>query len=177
MCNYSGQNIVEIIKEFHLRLLLEKDSEITFDCLFKANQNFYNFMLNVLDCTQECDSMYYEITTSMSKFPSQSIYLNLLKNNKFIKLFKSNNFSYEQLNESFLAFRVYFENLEYTEIRQEIKTTIIDLISNIGGILGLFLGMSFLSFFEFLELFAQIIWILFHKNNPNAIIVNQINDS
>lgn len=62
------------------------------------------------------------------------------------------------------------------QIRQEIKTTIIDLISNIGGLLGLFLGMSFLSFFEFLELFAQIIWILFHKNNPDAIIVNQIND-
>jgi len=172
MCNYSSQNIMEIIKEFHLRLLLEKDSETIFECLFKANQNFYNqinFMLNDLDCPQECDSMYYEITTSMSKFPSKSIYLNLLKNNKFIKLFKSNNFSHEQLNESYLAFRVYFENLEYTEIRQEIKTTIIDLISNIGGLLGLFLGMSFLSFFEFLELFAQIIWILFHKNNPNAL--------
>jgi hypothetical protein len=35
-----------------------------------------------------------------------------------------------------------------------------DLISNIGGNLGLFIGISFLSFAELIELFIEIIYII-----------------
>ena len=144
-----------------------------------ADKNHLNVklrgMFSVSKCLV-CDSINYDISTSVTKFPSKLHYINNLKNNEKLKKLFNGNFTYELLSESYLEICVYFENLEYTEIRQEIKTTIIDLISNIGGLLGLFLGMSFLSFFEFLELFAQIIWILFHKNNSNAIFVNQIND-
>jgi hypothetical protein len=37
------------------------------------------------------------------------------------------------------------------------------LISNIGGILGLFLGISFLSFVEIFEIFYEILIILISK--------------
>ena len=36
----------------------------------------------------------------------------------------------------------------------------LDLISNIGGNLGLFIGVSFLSFAEIIELFIEILFIL-----------------
>ena len=37
------------------------------------------------------------------------------------------------------------------------------LISNIGGILGLFLGISFLTAVEIVEFFLEIVFIIFRK--------------
>ena len=56
---------------------------------------------------------------------------------------------------------IYYESLKYTLISQQPKTLLIDLIPNIGGILGLFIGISFLSFIEIIELFIEIILIFF----------------
>jgi hypothetical protein len=38
-----------------------------------------------------------------------------------------------------------------------------NFISNIGGILGVFLGISFLSFIEIFEIIFEIIFIFFKK--------------
>ena len=47
--------------------------------------------------------------------------------------------------------------------------TFVDLISNVGGTFGLFIGISFLSFAEIIELIFQIIFILFEKKNNNLV--------
>ena len=46
---------------------------------------------------------------------------------------------------------VFYSELKYTEIMQQPKATLVDLICGIGGILGLFVGASFLSIIELLE--------------------------
>ncbi len=52
-----------------------------------------------------------------------------------------------------------------------------DLISGIGGILGLFLGLSFLSFVEILEFTYQIVYYTFSIcKNPNRISVIKIDE-
>ncbi len=43
-----------------------------------------------------------------------------------------------------VQFSVYYEKPEYTVIDQIAQMTVFDLISNIGGNLGLFIGISFL---------------------------------
>jgi len=43
------------------------------------------------------------------------------------------------------------------------KTELFTIISNIGGTLGLFLGISFLSFIEIFEILFQVIYILFFE--------------
>jgi septal ring factor EnvC (AmiA/AmiB activator) len=58
----------------------------------------------------------------------------------------------------------------YSEIP---KTEIFDFISNIGGILGLFIGCSFVTLFELAELVIEIGFI-FNGNNKQQI--NQMND-
>ena len=50
---------------------------------------------------------------------------------------------------------VYYSNLEYTLISELIKTTASDLVSNLGGTLGLYVGVSFLSLAEFFELIVN----------------------
>ncbi len=45
--------------------------------------------------------------------------------------------------------------LKYTEISEIPKTSPVDLLSSIGGSLGLFLGLSFLSFIQVLEIVVE----------------------
>ncbi len=59
--------------------------------------------------------------------------------------------------------RIYYESLKYISIRQIPKTKPFDLISNIGGIFGLFIGVSFVSLFEISELIIEGIFIFFER--------------
>ena len=47
--------------------------------------------------------------------------------------------------ENILAINFFYSSNKYTELSQTVKTTEIDLISNAGGTLGLFLDFTFLS--------------------------------
>ena len=58
---------------------------------------------------------------------------------------------------------VYFENLKYTSITQEPKMKEFDLVSSIGGIFGLFIGVSFVSLFEVGAMLAEILFVIFQK--------------
>jgi hypothetical protein len=91
------------------------------------------------DCPLECDSIKYEISHSFNKL--------IIKNETSL----SNK----------VQFIVYYERPEYTVIDQIAQMTVFDLISNIGGNLGLFIGISFLSFAELIELLVEIILIIY----------------
>jgi len=63
--------------------------------------------------------------------------------------------------ENALKLRVYYQSLKYTSITQIPKTKVFDLISNIGGTLGLFIGVSFVTLFEFGELLIECFFLIF----------------
>ncbi len=63
----------------------------------------------------------------------------------------------------FREIRLYYNSLEYTEIIQIPKTTTADLVSNIGGTLGLFMGLSLLSFVEFIEFIILLFTVFIRK--------------
>jgi len=86
-------------------------------------------------CPLECDSIKYE----------QSMYSNQIDVSSIVSL------------------NIFYESLEYTVINQKAKMDEFDLISNIGGNLGLFIGVSFLSLAEFIELFVETIYIMLKK--------------
>jgi hypothetical protein len=78
--------------------------------------------------------------------------------------------SYIDLKQNVARVQIFYNELKETFISEEIKTKIFDLVSNIGGTLGLFLGLSFLSLIEFFEIFFQILIIsLFKRKNQNKI--------
>jgi hypothetical protein len=52
--------------------------------------------------------------------------------------------------ENFLWLQFFFSDRQYTEISETEKTTSSDLISNTGGVLGLFLELSFFSAYRFI---------------------------
>ena len=62
------------------------------------------------------------------------------------------------MKNSLISLKVYYPFTQYTEIRELPKTSLIDLISQIGGSLGMLLGFSI---FHLIELFEIIILVAF----------------
>jgi hypothetical protein len=102
-------------------------------------------------CPEECDSIKYETLHSITKFSTQY---------ELFKMLQIENFVY---------FTVYYESLQYKVIDQIAQMNVFDLISNIGGNLGLFIGISFLSFAELIELLVEIIYIILSKKGNQTV--------
>lgn len=68
--------------------------------------------------------------------------------------------SYDMLASSFLSFYIYFDKIATTEISEEASMTPVNLIANIGGTMGLFIGISVLSFVEILELCIEMLMLI-----------------
>ena len=68
------------------------------------------------------------------------------------------------LKRSVYMVTIFYEELKYAFISQQAKTEVWDLVSNIGGSLGLFLGLSFLSMIDLVQIALEILFILFEKN-------------
>jgi hypothetical protein len=116
------------------------------------------------DCPMECNSVDYTISTSVSG-PLTKSYLNLLRKNKIIisKFDNISQVSDQDLANSIVRVYINYDQLAYTNITEVGAFTVINLISNIGGFLGLFLGMSLLSLFEFIDLIINLILYSFKK--------------
>ena len=69
----------------------------------------------------------------------------------------------QQLNRNFLL-NIHFDSLSYLNYDEYPTVGVYNLVSNIGGIIGLLLGMSLLSVFEIIEIFIfNIVLIVQHK--------------
>ena len=84
---------------------------------------------------------------------------------------------HSDLKQSVLSLKIFYNDLTYTLISQQPKMQLFDLISNIGGLLGLFLGVSFLTLAEVLEAFLAIFQILIanlksKKKDDNKMTMN-----
>ena len=96
------------------------------------------------DCPLECDSVSYDVEMSSLEIETNA------------ELFARFNKSIEQYKD-FVSLNIYFANLKYTNIEQTPKTSVIELISNLGGALGIFLGLRVFSLIEIVEVIAQVI--------------------
>jgi len=85
-------------------------------------------------CPQECVLSSYVI----SHYLEPILAIGKINNHSF-KYPEFN--TYENVTRSFFSINVFFENLDYTLISQKPKLEMFELISNIGGLFGLFLGL------------------------------------
>ena len=68
--------------------------------------------------------------------------------------------------------KIFYEGLYYTEISETESQTVFDLISTIGGTMGLFIGIILLSFIEILEILIEILILLFTKKKTSVIDID-----
>jgi hypothetical protein len=94
-------------------------------------------------CPIECDYIVYNTKQNyVSSLPDS--YLN---ENKLQNISK----------DDLILINVYYPKLEYISVEQMAKTEFFDLVSNIGGIFGLFLGLSFFTFVEIIEIIFELL--------------------
>ena len=109
-------------------------------------------------CPLECDSITYSISSRVETITASGNITNTINDPEF-KRFDS----YEEIKKKYFSISIYYPELKYTFITQNPKMEMFDLVSNIGGILGLFIGVSFLSFIEIFELIFEVIFLLFEN--------------
>ena len=119
---------------------------VNLDCEFVNSNKFFkdSDQIEDCDCPIECQKSGYNYVTSFAEYPTRE-YAKYLKQNDLIKskllLNKSDSIGYQDLRESIAKVVIFYDELKETRITQNIKVQLLDLIANIGGILGLFLGL------------------------------------
>lgn len=102
-------------------------------------------------CPLECDSISYSIELNSEKLPVSGLINNSFS---YMKLFKN----YENVQKNFISIIAFYQpNLKYFHIKEKPSIETVDLVSQIGGTLGLFLGLSFLSLVEIIEFLIELI--------------------
>ena len=101
---------------------------------------------------------------SSSNFPTEKYYEIYKKDKSFIEHnLKNYNISFEDFRKRALSINIFYPQLKYSLISEIPKTSIVDLFSTIGGELGLFLGMSILSFIEIIQILFETFFIILKK--------------
>jgi len=143
-------------------------------CLTKEQVNCLNLMyanfsegldeFNKCDCPLECNSYDFNYFTSFTKFPD-SLYGDKIYN--YSKINFPSKFEYadieRRLKKNVLKVNIFYDKLSYTQTIESPSVSFVSLVSDIGGSLGLCLGMSFLSFIELLEVMLEVSFIMFDK--------------
>lgn len=160
--NYNS-SLVSCSEKFSFNQTFLNDEDYLISCPNFIKEAFYvsDYVKKCSNlCPKECENIYFKTFISRSKYPSE-FYSNVLHRNKRVsKLFGDYK---SKLNESLLAFKINFANDYFIEIEQVASKTLVDLISELGDNLGLFLGLSILSVVEIADILIKILIILIQQ--------------
>ncbi|CAF0992779.1 unnamed protein product [Brachionus calyciflorus] len=102
-------------------------------------------------CPLECQNMNYKIFYSFNDF------INEKNNDDLNNFFNFTGTNRRHMKKDLISLYFYYESLSYEEITEKESIDLVGLLSNLGGIAGLFLGISFLSLVEIIEIAFQIL--------------------
>lgn len=121
-------------------------------------------------CPLECESQTFKLTISSSDFPTRAYANQLVNHSSLLDRFYANAslVTYEQLKSNLLALEIYYADMKYTYIEEIEKTSFLDLVAGVGGTLGLFIGMSFLSFLEVADVLIECAYVLIRRKIINS---------
>jgi hypothetical protein len=159
-------------------------NDVEMDCMGKFDTMFTRADLKKVcesACPQQCNSIEYETHVSTATFPTLR-YLEKLQPISFLsrdengneneRFFFPQNVSNSELMDfartSFLKLIVNYDDFYYTSIDESEKKDIAGLFGELGGNLGLFIGLSILSFFELIELLVSLMFVFIeHKRRDD----------
>ncbi|XP_077865309.1 uncharacterized protein LOC144351913 [Saccoglossus kowalevskii] len=111
-------------------------------------------------CPSPCKETKYDMTLSQSQWPSD-VYLN-----KLLKALKWKNFKLKNVNDmqsarsNLVRLEIYFETLNYESVHEQPAYKWEDILSDIGGTMGLYIGISIISICEFVSFIVLLCWKL-----------------
>ena len=99
-------------------------------------------------CPVECNSVDYSFTSVNAFYPT-NLYSDYLYD---FSIYRGININRSSISQAFAKVNIYYHSMQYTTTTQVAQYQVSDLFSSFGGTLGLFLGMSFLTFAELIDL-------------------------
>ncbi|EYC26049.1 hypothetical protein Y032_0011g1530 [Ancylostoma ceylanicum] len=111
------------------------------------------------ECKIECNSIVYHAYNSYGHGFSNGALTWLNKKNR--------SWSIPHMKSNFLTVNVFFRDMSYMEYIQIQGTSLTETLSDIGGNMGMFLGMSVITVVEVLMYCSKIGWITFSKKRRN----------
>lgn len=107
-------------------------------------------------CPIECHSVNYNFKTFQADFPSPFYGKVLIEDNKLKPNLARNLTSFQNVKDTVLAVNVFYDDLSLNVIKEYPAKTIEQLVAEIGGFLGLCVGISLLSIVEIFEIILKI---------------------
>jgi hypothetical protein len=123
----------------------------------KENNSSYFYCLAL--CPAECNSSNFEATISTNKIKGDFFAKYIQENKNLSKDFIHRNITPETASECIVKFNIFYKKMSYSYFIDSPKMEWISLLAYIGGIFGLFMGMSVFSFFELFILIFQIYYL------------------
>lgn len=115
------------------------------------------------ECPLECNSVYFSHNSNNNNFKKsatdEASFQNYITINE--QSLGRNQIKQLSIENDSLGIDIFYDDLTFSERIEIAKTTEADLVSAIGGTLGLFLGLNLLSFGEILDLVMELLRILF----------------
>lgn len=111
-------------------------------------------------CPKECTSIEFDIFSYFSLYPNDRYALDLQSKTPLL-----NGLSLIDLKESLILLNINYQTMTTTIVEETPAMTFETLLGSLGGQLGLFLGMSFLSFMEIFEIVFILLWEYFFANS------------
>ena len=107
-------------------------------------------------CPLECDFVEYKASTATHKFHGD-IYVDYIQSHPNLSRdFVSKPINVDTVSQSIVAVNVFYDSLSYEYSTESPQMSVFNLLANIGGNLGLFLGVSLFSMCELFELLVRI---------------------
>ena len=154
---------------YDLRFLNYNNTEIScvnqsqIDCSDYEYERFVqsDIQTECSECPLECNSVELDISLSTSEFPSQKYAEYLIKMDKIKSHSNKSHYLLDvnQIKRNVLALNIFYSDLEYTLIAESLQNDIVDAIANIGGTIGIFIGISLLSLAEIFEYLLEVLMV------------------
>ena len=133
-------------------------------CYQAANLEFFNSSSirdqSCPDCTQACSSVDFLVTPSSVPAPNPTLAASIknLVEQQGVALLQNWNTDWQsEVTNNYVALEVVCQSLLVENVTQQPLIGAVDVLSNIGGQAGLWIGISFLSIMEFIEMFTRLV--------------------
>ena len=165
MCNCTDSMTLCLLNEAEIYC-----DQLEYDCLNAVWRDVYQSPDFIVEkclpkCPLECNLTEYNAKISFLTLTGADFYASLINDNQNLTAdFPTGSVCGEKAMQSVVAVRIFYESLSYTLSTESPQMDLVALLANIGGNLGLFLGVSVFSLCELVELAMEIYFI--KTNSP-----------
>jgi hypothetical protein len=158
-CNCTNSAIISLFPN-RTKCSTKNETECIGNVFFKKILNDNKFLgENCLsECPLECYLDQFDVTLSSNELTA-NLYLDYLKSNEthLSEDFPTTQIDLETARKSFVNLKIFYKSLSYEVTTETPQLNAFTLFSNIGGYLGLFLGVSAFSLFEAIQVLIEIL--------------------